>query len=242
MKHKSGLLILTAVLSMNAWGKECVILLHGLARTANSMEPLAEALSSAGYHVANVDYPSREKPVEELAEIAVMDGIDRCRRAGASPRNFVTHSLGGILVRYYYRQHEPRDLHRVVMLGPPNQGSQVVDNLQDVPGFELLNGPAGSQLGTDVDDIPAKLGSVDFELGVIAGTSSINLILSTFLPNPDDGKVSVENTRVDGMCSFVTLPVTHPLMMRDDEVIEEVVHFLAQGRFKSGSAMNVCSQ
>jgi hypothetical protein len=118
------------------------------------------------------------------------------------------------------------------MLGPPNQGSEVVDNLKNTPGFELLNGPAGMQLGTRTTDIPKTLGPANFELGVIAGTQSINLILSSFLPNPDDGKVSVESTKVDGMHDFVALPTTHPFMMKNDAVINQTVYFLKHGKFK----------
>lgn len=83
-------------------------------------------------------------------------------------------------------------------MAPPNQGSQVVDSLRDVPGFKLINGKAGLQLGTDDKSIPAQLGPVKFELGVIAGSRTVNVLLSQFLPNPDDGKVSVQSTRVAG--------------------------------------------
>lgn len=235
------LLIVLLLTPVAGEAKECVVLLHGLARTAGSMEPLAEALGEAGYYVANIDYPSRHKPVAELAGIAVTAGMRRCRENEAVPVNFVTHSLGGILVRYYFERHEPARVDRVVMLAPPNQGSEVVDKLKDMPGFELWNGPAGMQLGTGTEDIPAHLGPVNFETGVIAGTQSINLILSTFLPNPDDGKVSAERTRVEGMCAFITLPVTHTFMMGDDEVFEQVLHFLREGRFDGKSAENLCN-
>lgn len=215
---------------------ECVILLHGLARTAASMEPLAEALEAAGYRVANIDYPSRDAPIEVLAEMAVPAGLASCREHDAHPVNFVTHSLGGILVRQYYSGHATDGVKRVVMLGPPNRGSEVVDNLRDMPGFELLNGPAGAQLGTGEESLPNHLGPVEFELGVIAGTDSLNPILSTFLPDPDDGKVSLERTKVAGMCSLLALPVTHTFMMRNEQVIGEVIHFLKTGRFASPEA------
>lgn len=240
MKYGSLALILL-VLATSASGQECVVLLHGLARTSNSMDRLEQALEHFGYEVINYDYPSRHKPVEELAVTVVPETMQRCAEKEALPVNFVTHSLGGILVRYYFERHDPARIKRVVMLGPPNRGSQVVDKLESMPGFELLNGPAGMQLGTGEEDIPARLGPVNFEVGIIAGTRSINLILSTFLPNPDDGKVSVKNTKVKGMCSFVALPVTHPLMMRDSEVIDQVINFLSHGRFDSESAENMCS-
>jgi hypothetical protein len=145
--------------------------------------------------------------------------------------NFVTHSMGGILVRQYLSTNEIPSLRRVVMLGPPNKGSQVVDTLKDMPGFKLINGPAGMQLGTDYLSVPNKLGAANFDVGIIAGTRSINLILSTLLPSPNDGKVSVENTKLEGMSDHISLPVTHPFMMSNNEVITQVLHYLTYGSF-----------
>lgn len=233
LKVKYLILLVALVFGDIAQSAECVVLLHGLARTADSMKKLEKALTAEGYAVANVDYPSRGHPVEELANLAVEQGLGECEKRETSKINFVTHSLGGILVRVYLKDHKRDDIGRVVMLGPPNQGSEVVDNLKNAPGFELLNGPAGMQLGTRETDIPRTLGPVDFELGVIAGTQSINLILSSFLPNPDDGKVSVESTKVDGMEDFVVLPTTHPFMMKNDAVIDQTVYFLKHGKFRN---------
>lgn len=237
MKFNSILLLVFLLHSSPSLARECVILLHGLARSASSMSKLESELTDNGFYVANIDYPSRERPIEELAEIAVNAGLEKCNKANESSINFVTHSLGGILVRQYYTNHLPENVRRVVMLGPPNKGSEVVDNLKKMPGYELLNGPAGMQLGTGSESIPKSLGAVNFELGVIAGTQSINLILSTFLPNPDDGKVSVESTKVKGMCGFVALPTSHPFMMKNDTVIREVISFLKTGKFGSESAI-----
>ena len=233
-------LIVLCFLPVSSYSAECVVLLHGLARTANSLKKLEKELTNEGYYVANINYPSRKKPIAELAEIAVEAGLKQCHGAGASPINYVTHSLGGILVRQYYKQYTPDQVKRVVMLGPPNKGSEVVDKIKDLPGYDLINGPAGMQLGTGVDDLPKSLGPVNFELGIIAGTKSINLILSTFIPTTNDGKVSVESAKVEGMCSFIALPTTHPFMMKNDEVIVEVIHFLRHGKFKSPSAETRC--
>ncbi len=223
-------LILFACFDVSS-AKECVILLHGLARSDSSMEVLENRLSKEGYLVSNVDYPSRDYPIESLADIAVEKGVSFCKRASAQKINFVTHSLGGILVRKYLKFNKLQDIGRVVMLGPPNQGSEVVDSLKDFPGFYLVNGPAGQQLGTDTSSVPRSLGPVDFELGVIAGTKSINIILSTMLPNPNDGKVSVASTKVDGMADFIALPTSHPFMMKNKTVIEQTVYFLKNGKF-----------
>lgn len=232
------ILILLLSFSASVSAKDCVILLHGLARGADSMLQLQERLEQVGYSVANIDYPSRQAKVQYLADLAINDGIYQCRQQNAQKINFVTHSMGGILVRYFLDKRTIDDLARVVMLGPPNKGSEVVDELRNLEIFEWINGPAGQQLGTDKQSLVNQLGAADFELGVIAGTKSINLILSTILPNQDDGKVTVENTKIDGMCSFVKLPVTHTFMMMNDMVERQVISFLKNGKFIHSSAQN----
>jgi hypothetical protein len=122
------------------------------------------------------------------------------------------------------------------MLGPPNQGSEVIDRYADWPGFEWFSGPAGLQLGTGEASLPRSLGPAHFDLGIIAGNHTINPILSQSLPGADDGKVSVDSTRVAGMNDHLELPVTHVFMMRDREVIEEVLYYLANGRFQRTAA------
>ncbi|HEU5134596.1 MAG TPA: alpha/beta fold hydrolase [Steroidobacteraceae bacterium] len=210
---------------------ECVILLHGLARTSHSMVPLEEALRRKGYVVANIDYPSRDHPIEILAPEAVERGLAACRSCKAEVIHFVTHSLGGILVRQYLARNTVLELGRVVMLAPPNQGSEVVDRFSKIPGYEAVNGPAGYQLGTGPESVPNMLGPVTYPVGVIAGTESVNLLLSSALPDPDDGKVSVARTRVEGMADFTTVDASHPFIMRDVDAIRQVETFLALGRF-----------
>lgn len=219
------------VLAFGQPAQECVVLLHGLARTSGSMGEMERKLGSAGFVTVNVGYPSREFPVQQLAEQAVTEGLDECEVLGAPRIHFVTHSLGSILVRYYFQEHADRRLGRVVMLGPPNQGAELVDTLAQFPGFGLLNGPSGLQLGTSEDSITDSLGAVEFELGVIAGDQAINPFFAALIPGPDDGKVSVESTRVAGMKEHIVMPVTHTWMMFNNEVIEQVISFLKAGRF-----------
>ena len=203
------------------------------------MNELEKTLTEQGFVVANIDYPSRKNAVEELSTQAVGAGVSDCRQARATPINFVTHSLGGILVRYYLAHQTLENLGHVVMLAPPNKGSEVVDTLAKVPGFKLFNGPAGLQLGTDPESIPSQLGPVNFSLGVIAGRKTFNPILSQFLPNPDDGKVSVESTKVEGMRDFLVVDVSHPFIMQDEGVIEKTIEFLKAGTFGLDSHNNI---
>ena len=228
-------LLFTAMLlccTATAAATECVVLLHGLARTSTSMNKMERALEEAGYATANIDYPSRDYTVEDLAEIAVTDGLQQCRAYDDIARiHFVTHSLGGILVRQYLSMYDITELGRVVMLGPPNQGSAAVDKLDGVPGFDWLNGPAGRQLGKGEDSVPLKLGPADFELGVIAASRTIDPITSAVLENPDDGRVSVEDTKLEGMADFVVVKHSHAFMMRMRKPIELTIRFLETGSF-----------
>jgi pimeloyl-ACP methyl ester carboxylesterase len=210
---------------------ECVVLLHGLNRSWRAMRPMAEALQEAGFATANVDYPSQSGTIEEIAPVAVGLGLHECRETGASRIHFVTHSLGGILLRYQNKHDRIPDLGRVVMLGPPNQGSEIIDKTRDWPGFEMISGDAGAELGTDANGMPALLGPVDFELGVIAGTGTINVFASAMLPNPDDGKVSVASTKVDGMDDFLIVGNSHRYLTRSDVVIRNTESFLRNGWF-----------
>lgn len=210
---------------------ECVILLHGLARSSKAMRKLSEQLQLNGFLVVNDDYPSSDFPIAILAEKAITPALASCRQHSPGGIGFVTHSLGGILVRQYLSQHKIPELKRVVMLAPPNKGSHVTDKLKNFGLYKWLNGPAGNELGTDPKSLPNTLGPVGFDLGVIAGTSSINLLLSLYLPNPDDGKVSVENTKIEGMDDFISLPVSHPFIMKDQEAIAQTIYFLRHGQF-----------
>jgi pimeloyl-ACP methyl ester carboxylesterase len=226
------LISLVPMLSPNAPG---VILLHGLGRTARSMRPVERALTNRGYRVLNVGYASRTAPIAELA-------AQVARRVGAwsapAPIDFVTHSLGGILLRVGIASGMlPLDrVRRVVMLGPPNGGSELADTLPALPLvgalYRRFTGPAGLELGTTPTGVPAGLPPVAFELGVIAGNRSMNPFFSAILGAPNDGKVRVDRARVDGMRDFIVVPSWHPLLMVSAVVAEQTLHFLEHGTFR----------
>ena len=216
---------------------ECVILLHGLARTNRSMLKIEKALKTAGYDVFNCSYPSRKKAIELLSETSIETAIQHCRGNFQPQRiHFVTHSMGGILIRFYLAQHDIDNLGRVVMLAPPNAGSELVDRLSRYQLFTLINGPAGKQLGTDASSLPNSLGPVDYEVGIIAGNKSINLLSFGLIPGENDGRVSTQNARLEGMTDFIVLPYTHTFMMNRPKVIEQTLHFLQRGRFQHESS------
>ncbi len=214
-----------------------MILLHGLARTNSSMAKMEAALTDAGYVVVNVDYPSRTATIDELSQAAIGSAWPSQSLRECSQIHFVTHSLGGILVRAYFKDHPNQHPGRVVMLGPPNQGSELADRLGDWWLYRKINGPAGHELGTTPDSRPNQLGPVEFELGVIAGDRSINWINSLIIPGEDDGKVSVERTKVAGMKAHLIIHATHPFLMKNKTAISQTIEFLKTGQFSPNETL-----
>lgn len=234
MSRKLTLLALLIILPASAVA-DCVVLLHGLGRLSNSMSELESKLAPAGYSVANILYPSRSFPIDVLAEDAIGRGLAQCRDESVGKIHFITHSLGGILLRYYLTGKTIDELGRVVMLGPPNQGSEIVDALLSVPGFGFVGGPAGLALGTGEGSIIDSLGPVGFNLGIIAGSTNINPLGFLIITGPSDSIVSIESTKVLGMHAHKILPVTHTFMMRNNQVIDQAIHYLQTGSFISES-------
>ena len=218
-------------------GSECVVVLHGLIRTASSMDEMYAALLDDGFDAVNVDYPSRDYTIEVLAPMVIEQGLEYCRaRPDTKVIHFVAHSLGGILIRQYLSERDIPQLGRVVMLAPPNQGSVAADEMTKVPGYDWINGPTGRQLGKGEGSVPLALGPANFELGVIAGTRSIDPLTSAVLPDPDDGRVSVEDTKLEGMQDHATVAHSHAYIMKMQEPIELTIRFLRTGSFGAAAS------
>jgi pimeloyl-ACP methyl ester carboxylesterase len=208
---------------------EAVILLHGYGRTEYSMRPLQGRLEAAGFIVHNFDYPSMWLTPAELTKL-LDQALTSC--CSVSPRiHFVTHSLGGIIVRAYLSENCLQNMGRVVMLAPPNQGSELADLANESSLLRAILGPTVIQLGTGSDSLPNRLPPPWYELGVIAGIDNINPIGGLFVPAPSDGTVSVSRTQLDGMSDFITVRKSHTFIMRSAEVADYVIHFLRTGRF-----------
>lgn len=210
---------------------EAVILLHGLARSARPMEKLARAARDAGYVPFNRGYPSTTATVRALVDAHLAPLVREALAAGAPRVHFIGHSMGGILIRQYLAAYELPQVGRVVMIGTPNRGSELVDRLGRLAPFGWINGPAGHELGTGPDSLPNRLPPATYEAGIIAGTRSYNPAYSAMIRGPNDGKVSVERAQLDGMRDLLVLPVNHTFMMGDAVVVRQSIHFLREGRF-----------
>lgn len=237
------LLLMTPVLGVAATGctpaesqDGSVVLVHGLGRTSRSLVVLEQRLQRAGFRVVSYDYPSTVEPIERLVDSLAMV-VETCCPPSSAPVHFVTHSMGGVLVRALLRDSVPPHVGRVVMLSPPNQGSEIVDAFSPSPLLVSVLGPAGAALGTDSLSVPQQLGPALFPLGIIAGNQSITRVGSRLIPGPDDGLVGVEQTRLEGADDFLVVPATHTTIMNRRDVAEAVIRFLLEGRF-AGSTLS----
>jgi pimeloyl-ACP methyl ester carboxylesterase len=216
---------------------ECVILIHGLGRTHRSMRQMESRLREEGYITVNLNYPSRSKTIEQIVVEHVPEALEQCRINDADKIHFVTHSMGGIIVRKTIKDNRPELLGRVVMLSPPNKGSAVVDAMKDRWYFKWFNGPAGQQLTTAPDSMPNTLGPVDYPVGIITGNDPafFDSLFITFIPEENDGKVAVTRTRLEGMSDFLVVPESHTYIMYSGLVQDETIHFLRYGTFSAVS-------
>ncbi|MGX1352771.1 pimeloyl-ACP methyl ester carboxylesterase [Bradyrhizobium elkanii] len=210
-----------------------VVLLHGISRTARSFRRMELALRAAGFATLNLDYDSRRKGLDALAE-DIHPSLDQFARSLDGSVHFVCHSMGGLLARVYLARHRPARLGRVVMLGTPNGGSEIADRLKNLAAYRAYFGPAGQQLVTRRDaTTSALLPPIDYSAGIIAGNRSVYPITSIGLPRPHDGRVSVANTRLDGMADHIVIRTSHPWLVRNREAIAQTIAFLQEGKFST---------
>ena len=204
--------------------KEAVILLHGLGRTKNSMNKI-EKYFSEEYDVYNIGYNSLKYPIEVLVEKYLLDIVKELNEK-EQKINFVTHSMGGILVRYLFKIYEIKNPGRVVMLAPPNKGSELANK------FYKIHGPACAQIMRSRNSFVNRLGDINFECGIIAGGRNYYFFLDKYFNGKrNDGIVAVDSTKVAGQKSFIELNKGHTMIMYSEEVIKKIEHFIKNGKF-----------
>jgi triacylglycerol lipase len=219
---------------------DTVVLLHGMGRTSASMARLAAELHAGGYHVVNATYPSRTRTVEQIANAWLPAQLERTPWAhGVGRLHFVTHSLGGIIVRAWVREGVPPNLGHVVMLAPPNAGSEIATRLAQFAPFGWVTGVNGQRVGVGDNDLPRQLGEwpkAAGPLGIIAGDRCFNPLWGALMPRPHDGKVSVASTHLDGERAHRVVPAGHTWLAWRRDVIGYTKRFLATGTFEAASA------
>jgi len=165
----------------------------------------------------NIDYPSKKETIESISNDCLKNNLKEKCPDKKRKIHFVTHSMGGIIVRHFLEKNKLKNLGRVVMLAPPNNGSKMADVFSR---FEVVNhilGPALKQLTSHKKSPPKFISRPDYEVGVIAGKF--------------DGKVSIKSTKLVGMKDFLVVPSAHSFIMDWEDVIVAVRNFLKNGKF-----------
>ena len=208
--------------------KKIVILIHALATSKYFMQPIASYLTKHNFEVYNWDYQSRKFTIPEIAsqlqDYIILNNLNNYEV------NFVTHSMGGIVLRYYAKNYN-LNIGNVVMLAPPNNGSEVVDKLKNFYFYKMVFGPAAYSLGTSNDDLVTNLGSVNFNLGVMIGNISYDPLSSIFLPEGNDGKVSIESSKIEGMKEHFVVNSSHITIIFNPNNYKYIYNFLTCGNF-----------
>jgi len=240
----SSLLIcfaLTAVIPQGSMGQafggedptKIVVLVHGFRRTKNSMYFLQKALEGRGYEVVNRTYPSGENTIENNATFIDDFVNDKLREFPTDAElYFVTHSMGGLVVRCYLETYQPEQAERLVMIAPPNRGATMAEYLDMYPITDTLLGPSGEELAMGEDYLEGLCGGVpNIEFGIIAGGRGDGEGYSPLLEGDDDGTVSVWTTYLPGAVDFLVLDHIHTFICDHQDTIDNIISFLETGRF-----------
>lgn len=209
---------------------EWVVLLHGIFRGPRSMAKIEKALVESGYRVLNFGYPSTRESIEDIAELLHQE-VQRLPR-GNGRVHFVTHSLGGIVVRYYLAHYSCPYAGRIVMIAPPNRGSTLASYLAKWMPYRWMFGKAGQQVAESPDSYPLLLPPPRAEFGVIAGGLGGEVGINPLIPGDNDGTVKVDETKLPGMKDFILIKGQHSTLLAQRPVAENVLFFLAEGTFK----------
>ncbi len=224
---------------LHSLSKPPVILLHGLGRTHRSMRRMAKYLDAEGFDCACWDYPSRQHRLAALAEHV----RERLKKWSAEkqidvPINFVTHSLGALVLRGALAEPPPVHINRIVMIAPPNQGAGLAVRFGGTSWARMVFGAPMEDLKEGAGGL-AWLGVPEADIGVIAGERSFhpvnplswaNLMVSGDLAH--DGTVEVSNTKLPGMKDFLVADVHHTFICDDPVVQSQTRAFLKTGRFE----------
>lgn len=215
--------------------KECVVLVHGLWRSGFAMRSIESDLADHGYTTVSIDYPSMDADIRTLTDTYLTDGVASCEQQNADVIHMVSHSMGGILIRQYLQDRALPPGSKVVMLSPPNQGSELSERFGDTWWYELIVGPAGSSLTKGEHGIIDTLKPVNAHIGIIAAFRGWSLWPQEWLPTPNDGTVSVESMKLPEMRDFILIEDGHAMMRYNDEIQAQIRYFLNQGVFFKSS-------
>jgi len=206
-----------------------VILLHGIIRSSKSMSRMQARLTETGFLTVPFDYPSTQVDLDQCSSYLgqVIKSLEGVRQI-----SFVTHSMGGLVVRNWMRNHSDPRVQRLVMIGTPNKGAEMADRLQSWKVYQLILGPAGQQLISGKKGAISQLPVPEIEFAIIAGGRGTPEGYNLLIPGDDDGTVTIDSARLEGASDFICLPVLHSLLPLNTQVINSADRFLRTGALR----------
>lgn len=232
---KTIFILVLTLLASTSYARDCVVLIHGMNRTPFSMRAISAYLSKHGYDVVNKHYPSNTLSTDQVSKKYVNNFVRDCRAKSPKHIHVVTHSMGGVLIRYFLKNHRLPQGSRIVMLSPPNHGSEMADRLQNSAIYQASMGPMGQELRTGDKGITKQLPEyLPYDIGIITGNFNMNATSIGAFKTNSDGKVSVTSARLKGMKDFLVVNATHTFITIRPDVVYQIGYFLENGQFKKG--------
>ena len=218
--------------------KDFVIVFHGIYGKAKTLKSITDTLEKEGYSGINIQYPTTEDTVEKITEKYIAPNIESVsktveeentrRKKQGLPEikiNFIVHSMGTGILRYYLKTHKLDNLGKVVFISPPSHGSQLSDN----PISDILKDTLGNsvrQFKTSSDSFVNSLGEPDYSCYVMIGNKSGNFLYSILIPGIDDGMVPFKTSRLNNCNYKVIENATHTSILKDKRTLNEIADYL----------------
>ena len=233
--------------------QDFLVLLHGIYGKSSDMESIAQNFKD-NYRIINIQYPTTKETAEEISDLYIEPNIENIKEQIFSENfhkkienqyyeitensnkinknfnqnikiNFVAHSMGTGILRYYLKENPLENLGKVVFISPPSHGS----HLADVPFVDKLPSMLGKvvpQFSTKKDSFVNQLGEPDYNYMILIGNKTNNLLYSMIIRGKDDGMVPLKTAKMKSDNFKIIENTTHTSILKDRRTMKEISEFL----------------
>ena len=217
--------------------KSVFIIFHGIYGESKDLQHISNILNVKGYPVVNIQYPTTTHPIEEMTEKYITPVIEKqiknlnilnsnlkTEDQKNLKINFIVHSMGSVLLRYYLKNHKIDNMGKVMFISPPSHGSPLSDNpISDSIPYFL--GPAVSQIKTDKNSFINTLGEPDYQCYILIGDHSDNFLYSFIIPGKDDGMIPFSTAGLQSCSMKVIINTTHTSILESEDTFREIENY-----------------
>lgn len=232
--------------------QDFLVLLHGIYGKSSDMESIAQNFKD-NYRIINIQYPTTKETAEEISDLYIEPNIENIKEQIFSENfhkkignqyyeiaensnkinknfnqnikiNFVAHSMGTGILRYYLKENPLENLGKVVFISPPSHGS----HLADVPFVDKLPSMLGKvvpQFSTKKDSFVNQLGEPDYDYMILIGNKTNNPLYSMIIRGKDDGMVPLKTAKMKSDNFKIIENTTHTSILKDKRTMKEISKF-----------------